>query len=155
MADLYSQIDFDVEELDEYTRELLQIAERDAPKEIDKFLKREANKLKSLTKKEAKLSGINLSRRRDDKKKPITYLESIKSGRAYDFVGGRCIRVYSSAPHAHFLEHGKRNFSHGIDTGTKSRAFAPFKKAKDKFDSTFISDCSKLVDDLLEKGVIS
>jgi hypothetical protein len=140
-----SKEDFDISELDEFTKELLELAEEKMPNETKKFLQAEGNKLKRLTAKKAKQLV---------KKKSGNYLKGIRRGKVYKYQGDQTsIRVYNNAPHAHLIEHGHRQVTEdGKEVGFV-KGYRVFEKAAKEFEQEYISDCEQFVDDLLEKGL--
>lgn len=136
---------FDIQELDNYTRNLLNLAEKKMPKESRKFLIKEAAKLRVKTRAKAN-STI--------RKKTGNYMKGFKRGKVYKYQGKElAVRVYNSSPHAHLIEHGHRQYnSRGAETG-----FTPGKhileEATKEFQNTFYDDCENFIDDMLGKGL--
>ena len=78
--------------LTEFQRDLLQIAQRETPKEVDRILKRAANKGARMAKVKAQ-TEVN--------KQSGLYLERFKGGKPFEGQNGeRVVRVINSAPHA-------------------------------------------------------
>lgn len=95
---------FSLEELDCFSREILELADKKLPKQTKKFVKKEGNKLKSATIKKAKAKT---------NKRTGKYYKGIKTGKIYKYSGngGTSIRVYASKPpayHANLIEYGHR-----------------------------------------------
>ncbi|MDN4093572.1 HK97 gp10 family phage protein [Brevibacillus agri] len=137
--------DFDINELDEFAIELLELADKKMPNETKKFLQREGNKLRRLTLKNAK-SLV--------KKDTGNYFEGIKRGKVYKYEGDQTsIRVYNSSPHAHLLEDGHRMVTHdGREVGFV-RGYRVFDKSAKEFEQEFMQDCEDFIDELLDKGL--
>jgi len=140
-----SSDEFDLSELDEFTSEMLDMAEKKMPKEIRKFLREEGTKLRKTT---ASIA------RREVKKKTGAYLKGIKRGKVYVYKGDTLsIRVYNSSPHAHLIEDGHRQVTKDGRAVGFVRGKRVFQKAKKAFETEFTKDCEHFVDDLLEKGL--
>lgn len=142
------EIGFNIDELDEYSSKLLKLAERAMPRECNKFMKIEANKLNSKAKKKA---------RRDIKKVTGNYMKGFKKGKkVYKYGDVKYnIRVYNSAPHAHLIEYGHNIVGHEPNkkkTGFKKGKYI-LEKSSREFENDFAKDTYNLVDDLLEKGL--
>lgn len=129
---------FDASELEAYSRELVRVGQ-EAPKKQKQFMRREGNKLRRATKREAKRLG----------RKSGNYESSIKRGKAYHYQGAIATRVYSTAPHAHLIEEGHRMVTHdGREVG-----FVPgyhvFEVAGKRFEPEYLAD----IDDMLDEAV--
>ncbi|BEP28812.1 HK97 gp10 family phage protein [Helicovermis profundi] len=138
-----SDVEFNVDEIDDALRYMDEIVER-LPRKSNRFLKKEAKKLKKQTISRAK-SKVG--------KKTGNYLKGIKDGKPYKYNGGeQSIRVYNNAPHAHLIEYGhevldKNGVSHGFKDGAHV-----FEDTERKFKNEFFKDCEDFVDDLLNDG---
>lgn len=142
--------EFDVRELDEFTKELLELAEKTMPKESKKFLQVEGNKLRRITAQKA----------RELIKKPKTrnYFKGIKRGKVYRYKDDKnqlSIRIYGSSPHSHLLEYGHRMVGHKPDKEELGfvKGYRIFEKAAKEFENEYFNDCEKFVEDMLEKGL--
>lgn len=146
---------FDVDHLDEFTLKLLKLAKKTMPKECNKFMKVEASKLNSKTKKKAK---------KEVKKNTGNYLKGFKRGKkVYDYEDVKYnIRVYNSSPHAHLIEYGHEvvkggKHSNKGNKGGKKVGFVKGKYILDKssreFENEFGKDTLEFVDNLLDKGL--
>lgn len=151
---------FESSGFDKFAQELLKVAQKELPKESNKFLKTEGKKLKNKTIATAK---------RKVKKNTGNYYESIKAGRVYFYkpTGSKAIRVYSSAPHGHLIEYGHRvvrgwQIGRGKKTGSVvtrdgQEVFVKgkhvFEDAQRDFTSEFYNDVEKFIDDVVVKGV--
>ena len=138
-----SDFDFNIDEINDALKYMDEIVEK-LPREADKFLRKEARKLKKETSARAR-SKI--------KKKTGNYIKGIKTGKPYKYKGkDKSIRVYNSAPHAHLIEDGHVQ----IDKNGKSHGFVEgkhiFEDSQRKFNKTFFKDCEDFVDELLNDG---
>ena len=134
---------FDLHELDEFTRDLLNLAINfKNGKEAKKFLRREGTKLNRENKKQAKASGIG--------KKTGNFMKGFKRGKVYKYLGkDLCIRAYNGSPHAHLLNNGhrivdKNGNEHGFKEGEHF-----MEKAQDNFKDEFYEDIENFIDDML------
>ncbi|KQX69232.1 HK97 gp10 family phage protein [Paenibacillus sp. Root444D2] len=136
---------FDFSEMEEFTRQLMDLAVQRMPRESKKFLRDEGNKLKKDTKAKAKQKV---------KKDKGIYQKSIKRGKVYKFNGNQLsIRTYSNAPHAHLIEHGHRIIGKdGSEHGFKQGEHV-FEDSVREFHDKFISDVEDFVDEMLEQGL--
>lgn len=135
---------FDLRELDNFTKKMLELAEEKMPKETKKFLQTEGNKLKKAKTKKAK-SLV--------KKDTGNYLKGIKRGKVYKYEGDQLsIRVYGSN-HAHLIEYGHRQVTkNGKEVGfVKGKRV--FEQAANEFNNEFVSDCEQFVNEMLDKGL--
>lgn len=137
--------DFDLSELDEFTEQLLALADEKMPKESRRFLQREGTKLRRVTAAKA---------RQLVKKQTGNYLKGIKRGKVYKYEGDTTsIRVYGSSPHSHLIEYGHRQVTKdGKEVGFVKGQHV-FEKARKEFQPTFISDVNDFIDELLDKGL--
>ena len=84
--------------LTEYQKDLLQVAQKELPKEVDRILRNSARKgarmaLQRANSEVGKVNGI--------------YHKKFKAGKVFDgYDGERVVRVLNSAPHAHLVEYG-------------------------------------------------
>ncbi|GIP17767.1 hypothetical protein J40TS1_34090 [Paenibacillus montaniterrae] len=133
--------DFDLRELDDFAKDMLEFAERTVPRETRRFLMREGNKLKNLTIKRAKL---------EVKQYTGNYIKGIKRGKVYIFAGDQSIRVYNSAPHAHLIEDGHRIIRNGKEVGF-ARGKKVFQQTEKEFEAQYVKDAEQFIDELLEE----
>ena len=132
---------FDASELEAYAGNLQKIA-KDFPKTEKQFMRKEGQKLKSKTLKQAKTLG----------RKTGNYLKSIKRGKAYRYEDDTmAIRVYSTSPHAHLIEDGHKMVNHdGTEVG-----FVPghhvFEIAGKAFEPQYVTDIDEMLDKEVEK----
>ena len=159
--------DLDYTELTDFAKDLMELAIAKYPKERDKFLRREGNKLKAQVKVEFKQTT---------KKRTGNLLRGITRGKPYTWEGDtRAVRVYPTKPayHAHLVEKGHRIVPHHGPrkktgkkkklekyTGRKNRhgSYAKgvhaMEYAEDAFQERFETDCSDWVDEMLEEGLL-
>ncbi len=149
-----ADVEFDIDELEEYTKQLVNIASKKLPKETKKFLRKEGSKLQRKTKQRAKR---DIEKSSGDKK---SYVNSIKRGKPYKYIGDEdAVRVFSMAPHAHLIElghvkvvGGKRGKG-GCEVGYVRGKYI-FRKTAEEFEKTFYDDTEKFIDDILDKGLL-
>ena len=137
----------DGSELDKFSKNLLETAEKTMPREIYFFINRESQKLTSKTKGEAvkavfKVSGkyhSSIKKRKLSKKKGI-------------YSGG----VQSEDRKAHLLELGHEQvINRGARKGEKTGVVAGrnvFGAASDDFKNTFYSDLDKLIEKITKEA---
>lgn len=139
---------FDFKELEQYEKQILDMANNKMPKNCRKFVNGEGTKLRKATLSRAKATV---------KKKTGRYYKSIKKGKAYIYSGngGYAVRVYASpkiAPHAHLIEDGHRTRGDG-----GKEQFVPglkvFDNSERQFQNTFYNDVEKFIDDVIGKGL--
>lgn len=149
----------DISELTEFAQDLLTLASRTMPKESKKFLQKEGNKLKNVTKKTA---------RKSVKKKTGNYIKGIKRGKVYKYLGqDLSVRVYGTR-HAHLIEYGHRQVVQNGRTDPKTKKKVNFKRAgkevgfvkgkrvfqrsAEEYQKQFVQNCETFIDELLNKG---
>lgn len=144
-----------LEELDGFTQSMLQLANNELPKESRKFIKKQANKLKTVTKNKAKDLGII--------DQTGNYYNHFKSGKVYKYHGALSCRVYNTAgakndrgvwiPLAAILENG--HLQTNKDRKCVGRGFIPgfhpFLRAYEDFISKYHDNCEQFVDDMINK----
>lgn len=114
------------------------------PKDVEKFMRSEGNKLKRATVKRAK----SMVRQHTG-----NLVKGIKRGDFYIYhaTGAASIRVYAGHPanHAHLLEYGHDIVKGGKVVGS-ARAYHIFKTAADDFEDRYETDTEKFVDKIFE-----
>lgn len=134
---------FDVSELDIYSQHLLEIAQKEMPKETKKFLKKQGQELRKRTRKKEK-SKV--------KKRSGNYNKGIKVGKVYKYKNKEtAVRVFAGKPafHAHLLEYGHiiRNEENGAELG-----FAPgyhiFEESAKEFEAPFFQSVNQFIDEV-------
>jgi len=134
-----------LEELDSFTKEMMELANKELPRESKKFLKKNANQLKTATKNKAKQLGIF--------EKTGNYYKGFKSGKVYNYHGALSCRAYNTSPHAHLLEYGHlQTDKEGKSVGKGFiPGFHPFLRAYENFISKYNNNCEQFVDDMINK----
>lgn len=152
---------FEVTGMDDFITDLLALAQEDLPRESKKFLKKNANQLKTATKNKAKELGIL--------EKTGNYYSSFKSGKVYKYNGSMACMAMNSSPHAYLLEYGHKikNQKKGKELTAKYEGkngetiesdfvpgFHPFEKAQKEFKSKYYDNCETFIDEMIrEKGL--
>lgn len=135
----------DGRELEDFTKQLLNLATKTMPRESANFLRTEGNKLRKATTGNAMQKVRELSG---------NYHKSIKRGKTYKYEGDSLsVRVYSGDPKSHLIEYGHRI----VDKAGQERGFKPgehvFEESAQQFGNQFVSDCEKFIDKMLDKGL--
>jgi len=164
---------FDTHELDDFARDLLELSQEKLPKETSKFIKKNANQLKTATKRKAKEVGIQELTGSKKKDRKYEYFINFRTGKVYNYNGGLSCRAYNSSPHAHLLEYGHRMVGHGKKKDERADLTAkykgkggemiesgfvpglhPFEKAYQDYKEKYVDNCEKFIDEMLkEKGL--
>lgn len=134
------------DDLEGLTKELLEFAQTEYPKETKKFLQSEGNKFKKLVKKRAKSEvGTETG----------NYQKGWKRGRVYNHraTGATSVRVYNGSPHAHLIEYGHKKYLWGKETSERVEGKHVLEKAGEQFAPEFERNVSQFVDELLDKGL--
>ena len=130
---------FNYDELSDYEKKLIQIAEKDYPKACERFMRAEAGRAVTHFRKHARATI---------KKKSGNYLKGFKKGRkVYKWTDAKYnILVHNTAPHAHLIEYGHRAVTaDGRDTGK----FVPGKHIVENASKTFEKQFAKDIEDVL------
>lgn len=131
----------EIEGVDEFVKEMVEIASKEYPKQVKKMLQKSGNKLRKIVVAKAK-SKV--------KKKTGNYLKGFKRGKVYKYAGDEdAVRVYNSAPHAHLIEYGHRK----ITKKTKKeigfvKGYHVLDGIKEEFDEEFQKDIEEMLDNL-------
>lgn len=131
--------------LDDFSKDLLRIAEKDYPKETKQFLKKQGNKLRLEVVKQA---------RQDTTGGTGKYKKGFKRGKVYKYQGDTdSVRVYNSQPHAQLIEYGheivdRNGVSHGFVKGKHT-----LDNSAKSFEEKFVNAAETFIDELLEKGL--
>ena len=131
----------EIEGVDEFVKEMVEIASKEYPKQVKKMLQKSGNKLRKIVVAKAK-SKV--------KKKTGNYLKGFKRGKVYKYAGDEdAVRVYNSAPHAHLIEYGHRK----ITKKTKKeigfvKGYHVLDGIKEEFDEEFQKDIEEMIDNL-------
>lgn len=132
-----SEAGFDFSELDQFSKNLILKAQKENPKEVEKFLRKEGGKMRTKVRRAA---------RRKTKKKTGNYLNSIDRDRPRT----NWIRVYSKAPHALLIEDGHRLISHGKEVGFVLGKHV-FRDAEKEFKPIFERDVDAFAEDFARR----
>ena len=139
----------DISQLQDFERDLINVANDIKGKESKKFIKKEGGKLNKENKHSLKSSGAATGSGITESK----ILASLKSGKAYKYNGSWSNRAYSSNPLTHLLEMG---FIHkgGFKTKTGIETFIPgyhfMENAQERFENIFVEDCRDFVVEVFE-----
>lgn len=133
---------FDVKELSDLDKNILNLASNEYPKQVKSFLQKEGNKLRKITVAKAK-SKV--------KKKTGNYLRGIKRGKVYKYLGDEdTVRVYGGN-HAHLIEKGHRIVTKdGREVGF-AKGYDVFQEAEEEFENPYFSDMESFIDDFISK----
>ncbi len=148
-----AEVKIDVSEMTDFAKELFELAQDELPKERDKFLRKEGNKLKKEIKKVA---------RHKVGKVTGNYYAGIKRGKVFTNYGDRKIRVYGGSPHTHLIEKGHNKLTKSgkipktVNEGAPRRVEGRnvYEEGADNFDKHFESDCEEWVEELLESELL-
>lgn len=142
-----ADVEFDTRELDDFSKDLLSLAQKTKGKQTKKFMKREGKKLAKEQKEEFK--DCNIGTGSGDTK---DVERSFKGGKVFKTEGDLAVRGYNSHPLTHLLEDGHiiRNKKDGPELG-----FVPgwhfVDKAAKKFEDTYYDDTEEFIDKLLRE----
>lgn len=138
---------FDISELTNFEKKLVNMVNDTMPKESRKFIKKEANKLNKHNKKTYQRKGIG----------EVTgnFKKGFKSGKAYKYQGSWSARAYNNSPHAHLLNDGYMWTPHKGQSGEERfiPGFHFMEEAANSFANGFYSDVDEFLKDLLIKGL--
>ncbi len=135
---------FDIKELTNFEKKLIDLATTKMPKESKKFMQNEGNKLKKKTLAKAKQKVD---------KDTGNYHKSIKRGKVYKYNGDLSIRAYSGDNKAHLIENGHRIVDkNGVEHGFKEGEHV-FLEAEKEFEQQYYSDVQKFINAMLDKGL--
>ena len=146
---------FDTRELDRYTRDLLEMAQKKLPKESKKFLKKSASKLTKEQKKEFKSCKIGTG------EAEARVFKKFKTGKVYKRNGLNCRAFLNTAIEG---TKNKKWYSYGamLNNGyvvkhpkTGQEYMIPglkfMENAESNFKETFYSDTEKFIDEIVDK----
>lgn len=148
---------FDISELDDLQKDLLQLARENFPNETRKFVISEAKKGKEIVKNIAKS---------ELKKKTGRYMKSFKTGKSglHDKFS---YKFYNDSPHGHLIEDGHFNVARGENknkggtrrsgAGGEQHGFVEgkkiFTKAQVQMESEFSKDVDDFISSLMDKTI--
>ena len=136
---------FFFDELSDLKKDLLREAAKVFPKETEKFLRQEGQKLTNIQKRIAKQDvGTSKGQKKDWNEKK-SYHKRFKTGKVYDYSGDKCIRAFNSSPHGHLIEFGHK---------TQNGKFVPgryvIKSAENEFKNDFEKDCDEFLSEYFD-----
>ena len=153
---------FDLHELDEFTRDLVDLAQKQFPKEAKQFIQKQGTEGRK---------RLRANTRAVTKKRTGNLLRGIQRGKATKYKGNYQIRVMNTAPHAHLIEYGHSNVKTRAGSpiqmvpGAGSPVFVegdkeiwvpgkhPLDKTASEMGREFPRAAEEFVDDLLRKGL--
>lgn len=138
----------DLHEIDEYSKQMLDYVDSEFPEVGKRFMKKEANRLKSKVKKTAAGSIISDTG---------NYVNGFRAGKkVYEY--GDCkfnVRVYNGAPHAHLIEYGHLMKTHSGKVKGFIPGFHILENSSISFQSEFAghieNDLCEMIKEALEK----
>lgn len=95
---------FDFSELEAFIETTTDNILKTGSKENKRFLKKQANKLKTMEKRTFKAMGAGIEE--TDTKKDKKIINRFKAGKTYDYNGELACRAYNGSPHAHLINNG-------------------------------------------------
>lgn len=150
---------FDISELTRFTQHLMDLGQKQFPKETKIFLREEGNKLNKKTKDLAKVKVGIKGKSKVVKKANKRYLSGFKRGKVYlhEPTKSYAIRVYNYRPHAHLIESGHIMLTKDKKPVSRGKEFiegrSVLNDSSEKFKGEFINDVENFVDELLDKGL--
>lgn len=103
---------FDLHELDEFTRDLVDLAQKQFPKEAKQFIQKQGNEGRK---------RLRANTRAVTKKRTGNLLRGIQQGKATKYKGNYQIRIMNTAPHAHLIEYGHSNIKTRAGSGSQGK----------------------------------
>ena len=104
---------FDLHELDEFTRDLVDLAQKQFPKEAKQFIQKQGNEGRK---------RLRANTRAVTKKRTGNLCEGDPAGKATKYKGNYQIRIMNTAPHAHLIEYGHSNIKTRAGSGSQGRS---------------------------------
>lgn len=147
---------FEIHGMDEFSRDLLRVAEETKGKECNRFMKNAGKKLAKREKEEFVASGAVAA----DPQLESEMKKTFKGGKVFKKDGDKAVRGYSSHPLTHlwdlgFIHIGGRGDKKKQIPKTGEKTFIPgyhfVDKASDKFEGEYYDDTEKFIDELLDK----
>ncbi|MCI1593218.1 HK97 gp10 family phage protein [Heyndrickxia oleronia] len=139
-------MEFKMEGLTDFQRDLLEVAQKKLPKESFKIMRKIGSKARTQVAKDARIKV---------KKETGNYHKRFKRGKVFKDADNQIVvRVINNAPHAHLIEHGHRQ----VTNDGKEVGFTPGKKVMEtgikNFDNSgqYENMLSDWLDDLLDSG---
>lgn len=103
---------FDLHELNEFTRDLVDLAQKQFPKEAEQFIRNQGNEGRK---------RLRANTRAVTKKRTGNLLRGIQRGKATKYKGNYQIRIMNTAPHAHLIEYGHSNIKTRAGSGSQGK----------------------------------
>ena len=135
--------------LSDFSKELLDLADKQFPKDTRNFMQRAGNKLKS---------NANKAYSNETEMKTKNLKKGLKRGKAYKYGNNEWqVRVKNTAPHAWLVEHGHVMVGHGVQgkpkllVGNTGEAFVRGKKIMGKTAKAFPSEYSDMAEEFIDK----
>lgn len=150
---------FDLSELSDFSRHLLDLAQDRFPAETKQFLRKQGSELNKQTKTLAKERVGKKGKGSGDKPADKRYLAGFKRGKAYKHEASNsfAIRVYNTRPHAHLIEYGHVMLDHDQKPVQHGERFVKGKfvlrDASQAFAAQFEANLEGFIDDMLDKGL--
>lgn len=142
---------FDLTELDQFNKDMLELADKTMPNETKKFIRRQGAKL------ERNLKNAYKTR---VGKKTGNLQKGVGRGAPTQYEGDWQIRVWNAAPHAHLIEHGHVMKDHkgnpirnkfGEEVWVEGKYVTAF--TVNDFKRTYPDAVDEFIDLVLEKGL--
>ena len=129
-----------MEGVDEFLKEMTEIASKNYPKQVKKMLQKSGNKLRKKIVEKARTKV---------KKKTGNYIKGFKRGKVYKYNGNEdAVRVYNSAPHAHLIEYGHRMVTKSGKEVGFVKGYHVLDGIKEEFSEEFAKDIDEMLDNL-------
>ncbi|ABR48572.1 conserved hypothetical protein [Alkaliphilus metalliredigens QYMF] len=141
-----SEDGFDLRELDNFQKKLLQKAQKEFPRETYRFLRKAGSKGRT---------HVARKSRSIVKKKSGNYHKGWKRGKAYKKRSNDAyeVQIRNSAPHAHLIEYGHRQVTKdGREVGFVEGKHVLEKGIKE-FQSEYFDMVEDWLDEMLDKGL--
>ena len=129
-----------MEGVDEFLKEMTEIASKNYPKQVKRMLQKSGNKLRR--KVVIKAKGMV-------KTKTGNYIKGFKRGKVYKYAGDEdAVRVYNAAPHAHLIEYGHRMVTKSGKEVGFVKGYHVLDGIKEDFEEEFNKDIEDMLDNL-------
>ncbi|KYH35835.1 hypothetical protein CLTEP_02280 [Clostridium tepidiprofundi DSM 19306] len=142
-----SDVEFNTKELDQFSKDLLSLAQQIKGKQSRKFMRKEGKKLAREQRREFKSCNIGTG---EGDTKDVE--KSFKGGKVFKKDGDLAVRGYSSHPLTHLLEDGHiiKNKKDGPELGFVL-GWHFVDKAARKFENIYVDDTEIFIDELLQE----
>ena len=101
-----SETGFIYDELTDFQKEMMDLAEKGFPKEMKNFLRKEGRSLTALQKRIAKQDVGTTKCIKKKWKKSTSYHYNFVTSKIFEYQGEQRVSSYNKAPHAHLIEFG-------------------------------------------------